>query len=332
MESKKMTQEKDRYSLEKRGYIVGGLLGRGAFSRVYRVEERDTGRRAACKISENIKLMEREEQILKRLKHPLFPEYYDSWREGKTGFLLMEEIFGENLAELIRRGEKLTVYQIAELGMELAEGLLYLHESRPAILFRDVKPENIILREDGRVKLLDFGCACEPDTDGGTRAGTPGFSAPEQLMESGEQTWLCDVYGLGRTLQELLWAGTRQGRTARLCDRQGGRRDRESHCDRQGGRRDRESLWESRDRKRLEKFLSACVEREPSARPADMRMVMAALFHICAPAFGGNRHGNRHGGWIAGWIKNWHGKKCSDFCRRGIICEKNIRKSSWKTS
>lgn len=304
LESKRMEWEKEKQSLEKRGYIVRRLLGQGAFSRVYCVEKQGTGTRAACKVSENIKLLKREEEILKKLKYPLFPEYYGSWREGKNGFLLMEEIHGENLAELIRRGKRLSIYQIAELGMELAEGLLYLHESRPAIVFRDVKPENIMLREDGRVKLLDFGCACEPDADNRTRAGTPGFAAPEQLTEGGEQTYLCDVHGLGRTLQELLWVGSRQGGTGRLSERQDERR------------RLRERVWERRDRRRLEKLLEACVEKEPSARPADMRVVMAALFHLRAPALGGGRNGSMS----------------SDFWQEGIICEKNIRKSSRKTS
>ena len=289
---------KERQSLEGRGYIVRRLLGQGAFSRVYGVEEQGTGRRAACKISENLKLFKREERILKKLRHPLFPEYYGSWQEGDRGYLLMEEILGENLASLIKRGRRFSVYQVAETGMELAEGLLYLHESLPAILFRDVKPDNIMLRRDGRVKLLDFGCACEADTDIRERAGTPGFAAPEQLCRGGEQTSSCDVYGLGRTLQELLGAGAHdvrsgQGRLHGL----------------------REGLREHMDRGRLEKLLTACVEMEPSARPADMRVMAEALFQICASASAGARQ--RRGG---------------HFWQKGIICEKNIRKSTRKTS
>lgn len=290
---------KERQSLEGRGYIVRRLLGQGAFSRVYGVEERGTGRRAACKISENLKLFKREEKILKKLRHPLFPEYYGSWQEGDRGYLLMEEILGENLASLIKRGRRFSVYQVAETGMELAEGLLYLHDSLPAILFRDVKPDNIMLRRDGRVKLLDFGCSCEADTDIRERAGTPGFAAPEQLCRGGEQTGSCDVYGLGRTLQELLGAGAHdmrsgQGRLHGL----------------------REGLREHMDRGRLEKLLAACVEMEPSARPADMRVMAEALFQICAsaPAGGRQRRGGGH------------------FWQKGIICEKNIRKSTRKTS
>lgn len=292
-ESKEPESERERQSLEDRGFIVRRLLGQGAFSRVYSVEERGTGRRAACKVSENIRLLVQEEEILKRLQHPLFPEYYAGWVEGRKGFLLMEEIAGENLAGLIKRGMQWSVYEIAEMGMELAEGLLYLHEGRPGILFRDVKPENIILREDGRVKLLDFGCSCELDTDGGTRAGTPGFAAPEQLEGEGKQSCLCDVYGLGRTLQDLLWAGDRHEKAGRTW----------------------KEFGERRDRRRLEKLLAACVEKEPSVRPADMRVVAAVLFHICAPALGGGRQEDRGGFW-----------------QKGIICEKNILKSTWKTS
>lgn len=321
-ESKRTKWERDKCSLEREGYIVGQLLGQGAFSKVYSVEERRTGRRAACKISENIRLLKREEEILKKLRHPLFPEYYGSWREEKTGFLLMEEVSGENLAELIRRGEKLSIYQIAEIGMKLAEGLLYLHESPQVIIFRDVKPENIILGRDGRVKLLDFGCACMPDKDNGTRAGTPGFAAPEQLMEGGGQTHLCDVYGLGRTLQELLWAGERQGGMAQLPEGRNGRQGLLEGSD--GTGRFREGRWERRDRKRLERLLAACVEMEPSARPADMRVIMAALSHLCAPVMAGGRH--------RAWNKGWYGKQCSDFWQKGILCEKNILKSTWKTS
>ena len=378
MEHKEMEQGKDRHNLEKRGYIMRRLLGRGAFSRVYSVEERSTGRRAACKVGENGKLFKREEEILKRLKYPLFPEYYGSWKEDRSFFLLMEEVVGESLAGLIKRGECLPVCQIAGVGMELAEGLLYLHESRPAIIFRDVKPENIILRKDGHVKLLDFGCACMPDTADGTRAGTPGYSAPEQLAEGGAQTCLCDVYGLGRTLQELLWAGAHRGVQARgngnmqrcvpgcggVPARGNGNMQRcvpgcggvqargngnMQRCvpgykgisalpwGQQGKERVlKESFGERRDRKRLERLLAACVQEAASARPADMRVVMAALIHICPSALGAGRWENRNQKGRMSWHINrhrgWQRYQSSDFWQKGVICEKNIRRSSWKTS
>lgn len=281
-------------SLEKRSYIMKGLLGQGAFSEVYFVEEMRTGRQAACKISGNMAMLRREAEILDQLNHPLFPEIYEIWSEGNQGFLLMERVPGKNLAECLRQGGRFSARQIAELGMELAEGLLYLHERQTPILFRDVKPENIMLRADGRIKLLDFGCACALGQEAGSRAGTPGYGAPEQFEEGGEQTPLCDVYGLGKTLQALFGALE----------------------PRKEGQSPGERLWERRDQKRLERLLAACVEETPSARPADMRVVMAALFPLCAGGTGGKSRGS------------WGG----DFWQQGIVCEKNIWKSGWKTS
>lgn len=279
-------------SLGKRGYALGELLGRGAFSGVYLVEKGRTGSRAACKISENTALLFREAELLADLRHPLFPEVYEHWQESGLGYLLMEEISGKNLGEWMRLGRKFSAGQIAETGMELAEGLLYLHERQEPVLFRDVKPENIMLREDGRIKLLDFGCAWEPGSGGGSRAGTPGYGAPEQFEESGRQTLLCDVYGLGRTLQAMADAG--QPLTEGLWER----------------------LRERGERRRLENVLVVCAKEEPSARPADMRVVMAALFPLCAGAAGRRSWGS------------WGG----DFWKEGVVCRKNIWKSTYKTT
>lgn len=279
-------------SLERRGYALGELLGRGAFSGVYRVKKEGTGSRAACKISENTALLFREAELLADLRHPLFPEVYERWKEGGLGFLLMEEISGKNLEEWMRLGRKFSTCQIAETGMELAEGLLYLHERQEPVLFRDVKPENIMLREDGRVKLLDFGCAWAPGSGGGSRAGTPGYGAPEQFEESGRQTLLCDVYGLGRTLRAMADAG--QPLTKGLGER----------------------LRERGERRRLEKILTVCMKEEPGSRPADMRVVMAALYPLCAGADGGRGRGS------------WGG----DFWKEGVVCRKNIWKSTSKTT
>lgn len=282
-----MDQKRLSASLERRGYTVGTLIGQGAFSRVYRVTERATGRILACKVCESMELIRRESEILSGLKHPLFPKCYGCWQDGDMGFLIMELVPGENLERLIRRGMRFTVRQTAELGMQLAEGLLYLHERKKAILFRDVKPGNIVLREDGRIKLLDFGCVLVLGEAGGSRAGTPGYAAPEQMAESGKQSVACDVYGLGRTLQKLCQTGDGSGR----------------------------SIAERRAGRQLKRILAACVEEEPSARPADMRVVLAALAPLSA-APGGRDRNEREG-------ETW---------RSGVVCEKNIWKSACKTT
>lgn len=177
------------------------LLGRGAFAEVYLVED-CVGRAYACKVCDRAEMLAREADFQRMTDHTLFPVFIDFWREENKGCLLMEYVQGENLESILRREGALREEKAAEIGARLAEGLLYLHERTEPLVFRDVKPSNVMLTPEGGVKLLDFGCVCRPgkSTD---RAGTPGFGAPEQFEPGGIQTAAADVYGLGRTLQEM---------------------------------------------------------------------------------------------------------------------------------
>ncbi len=169
----------EREVLEERGYACRRLLGEGAFSRVYLVESRVFGERYACKVGKNVSLTKREAEMMARAHHPLFPQYRGLWQEAGFSFLLMEYLPGSSLEDaLIRRG-RFSPGQTVRVGMELAEGLCCLH--REGLLFRDVKPANIVIRQDGRVGLVDFGCVCGVREAACSRAGSPGFAAPEQL-------------------------------------------------------------------------------------------------------------------------------------------------------
>lgn len=180
----------------------------------------------------------REGEVLQRLDHPLFPRFFGMWQEGGKVFLLMEAVCGSSLAAILSRRGAFTERQTARMGLELAAGLKVLHELPRPMLFRDVKPANILIRQDGRVKLLDLGCACSLGEKPGNLAGTPDFGAPEQLKSGHVLTAACDVYGLGRTLQAA--AGDRCG-------------------------------------KAFARVLQACTEPHPGKRIPDMRGVMAAL-------------------------------------------------------
>lgn len=206
-----MEQEENRILIH-RGYEVLRTLGEGAFSRVLLVRER-TGpsalsrnppRAIACKICRQSKLGFREGTLLQRLDHPLFPRFLGMWQEGERIFLMMEVVFGSSLETLLKRRGALTERQTARMGMELAAGLKYLHELPEPVLFRDVKPSNILIRQDGRIKLLDLGCVCRLGERTQSLAGTPGYGAPEQFEAGHALTAACDVYGLGRTLQEAV--------------------------------------------------------------------------------------------------------------------------------
>lgn len=205
----KQTQGKNKIAVEKieqlarNGYHTVRLLGQGAFSQVLLIQQQGTDMLFACKVSDRQALAHREGRLLEVVDHPLFPRFYELWDEGESTFLLMEYVCGSSLEELLRRRGALSQAQTARIGMGLAEGLRFLHQLPDPILYRDVKPANIMIRQDGRAKLLDMGCACELRHPDGARAGTPGYAAPEQLEEGGILSFASDVYGLGRTLEVI---------------------------------------------------------------------------------------------------------------------------------
>lgn len=228
--------------LARHGYHTVRLLGQGAFSQVLLVQQQGTDMLLACKVSDRKELARREGRLLETVDHPLFPRFCDLWDEGENAFLLMEYVCGSSLEELLRRRGALSQTQTARIGMELAEGLRFLHQLPDPILYRDVKPANVMIRQDGRVKLLDMGCACKLRWPGGARAGTPGYAAPEQLEEGGILSFASDVYGLARTLEVI--AGKK--------------------C---GGR--------------LRRVINACTAEKPEQRIPDMQGVMTALAPLC---------------------------------------------------
>ncbi len=242
-----------RASLWRRGYVLLRLLGEGAFSRVFLIKKEKTGETFACKISGKADLAEREGKLLKLVRHPLFPKFYEMWTCGSEVCIVMEYVCGANMEELLRRRGPFSQRQTARIGIELAEGLGYLHRMREPVLFRDVKPANIVVRQDGRVRLLDMGCARAISKCGRERVGTPGFAAPEQL--SGELAAVSgDVYSLGMTLSAIAGKNSKGG---------------------------------------LDEVIRSCTEPDIRLRPPDMRAVVDALAPLCGDAdFARNNKGN----------------------------------------
>lgn len=227
---------------DRHGYQVVRFLGQGAFSQVFLVRKQDTGELFACKVSDWQDFARRESELLSRADHPLFPCFFGLWTERGKAFLLMEYICGSSLEEFLQRRKYFTDTQTARVGMELAEGLGFLHQLPESVLFRDVKPANVMIRQDGKIKLLDLGCACELQQSARTRAGTPGFAAPEQLAGECSLSFASDVYGLGMTLAAM--SGENRGRA-------------------------------------LGRVIAACTEQQPGLRLSDMKEVMSALAPLC---------------------------------------------------
>lgn len=190
--------------LQKWGYELLQVVGKGAFSQVYCVKEASTGSLYACKVSDKQEMLGRESEILRRLSHPLFPEFHDYRQEKERSFLLMEYVSGVNLKEWITQKGVLSEESTIAVALELAKGLRYLHELTPPVLFRDMKPDNIMVGTDREVRLLDLGSAGSPDAVKRVMTGTPGFAAPEQWEPDGMEGFYSDVYGLAEVMYYML--------------------------------------------------------------------------------------------------------------------------------
>ncbi len=151
------------------------------------------------------KHFEMEANILATLEHAHLPKVIDYFSQGGKHYLIMQYLEGEDLGKQLRRATKpFTEEQVVNWAMQVATVLYYLHCQKPPIIFRDIKPSNIIVL-GGQVKLIDFGIArhFNPAKKGDTlRIGSPGYSPPEQY--SGQTDQRSDIYSLGVTMHHLL--------------------------------------------------------------------------------------------------------------------------------
>ncbi len=201
-------------------YQIIEKLGQGGMAAVYKVkdlEKRGALRaikemsQAALKDSEReqaIANFHAEAELLRTLDHPGLPKFYEQFEQDDRYYLVMEFIDGETLeTRQEKAGNKaLPEAEVMEWARQLCSVLTYLHERRPPIIFRDLKPGNIMLSKDGKIKLIDFGIAriFRRDKTHDTQVlGTPGYAPPEQYGK-GQTDPRSDVYALGVTLHQLL--------------------------------------------------------------------------------------------------------------------------------
>lgn len=146
-----------------------------------------------------------EAQILAALNHPNLPRIVDFFQEQGKHYLVMDFIAGTTLERRLQQGP-LNVSESLRIGVQVAQVLEYLHQQPQPVIFRDLKPANVILTPDGRPMLVDFGIARLFRQGAGkdTRAlGTPGYAAPEQYGR-GQSDHRTDLYALGATLHHCL--------------------------------------------------------------------------------------------------------------------------------
>ncbi|HEU5357774.1 MAG TPA: serine/threonine-protein kinase [Gemmatimonadales bacterium] len=188
-------------------YELLSLLGAGGFGRVYRVRDLHLEREVALKVMHPhltadpavVERFRREAQLAARLNHPNIVDIYDI--AGRSGLLwyTMELVDGPNVAQKVERDGPLPVDDLMRLLREALSALGHAHQQ--GLVHRDVKPENLLLERDGRLRITDFGLALALRGQGKfggatSQSGTPQFASPEQLL--GERVdQRTDLYSLG---------------------------------------------------------------------------------------------------------------------------------------
>lgn len=185
-------------------YKLMERLGEGGGGEVYRAFDLHMEREVAIKwVKGEKKRAQKETGVLKNLKHPAVPTVFDVIEEeGKTG-IVMEYMKGKNLQELLEEG-KLSVERGMEIGIKIAECLVYLHSLPEKIIYQDLKPDNLLIDRQGEVRLVDFDAAFLEREKEGRCMGTYGYSAPEQYISGAVVDEKSDIYAFGMTMYYML--------------------------------------------------------------------------------------------------------------------------------
>ncbi|HUO25077.1 MAG TPA: serine/threonine-protein kinase [Candidatus Aquilonibacter sp.] len=254
-------------------YRIVALLGKGGMGEVYRADDLTLGQAVALKFlpdeaARDETLLERfrnEVRIARRVSHPNVCRVYDVGEVDGHTFFTMEYIDGEDLASLLRRIGRLPQDKALDIARQLCAGLSAAHTK--GVLHRDLKPANIMLDGRGQVVITDFGLAGVAEQFHGpeVRSGTPAYMAPEQLAGK-EVSTRSDIYALGLVLYEV-FTGKRAFSEKVV---KAGRANEDRSPSRPS------SVVKDIDPV-VERVILRCLETEPSARPANVLSVAAAL-------------------------------------------------------
>jgi eukaryotic-like serine/threonine-protein kinase len=206
--------------LLKQRYRLIQRIGEGGFGAVYKAEDTHLGHRIVAikemsqhglspqEVTEATAAFKREALLLAGLTHPNLPRIYEHFTEAGQWYLVMDFIEGETLETRLQNSSygRLSIKEAMQITTQLCTVLDYLHTRQPPVIFRDLKPANIILTPEGQLYLIDFGIArhFKPGQLKDTIAfGSPGYAAPEQYGKK-QTTPRADVYSLGVILHQML--------------------------------------------------------------------------------------------------------------------------------
>lgn len=199
-------------------YKILNKIGQGGMSVVYLAMNEKANKQWAIKEmrkekNKNYEIMKQslitETNLLKELKHPYLPSIADIIESDNTIIIVMDYVEGRPLSDILTEEGTIEEDKVADYAIQLCDVLDYLHSQKPPIIYRDLKPANIMLRPDGKITLIDFGTARKYNYDSvsdTTCLGTIGYAAPEQFAgETLRQTDArTDIYNLGATMYHLL--------------------------------------------------------------------------------------------------------------------------------
>lgn len=204
--------------LLKHRYRISSLVGQGGMGAVYKAEDtlfhnrlvavKEMSKSGLSKqeIVKAVAAFKHEAHMLADLDHQSLPKIHDYFEEAGRWYLVMDFIDGQMLEDYINiKGGKLPVQEVLDIGLQLCNVLSYLHTRQQPIIFRDLKPSNIMRTPDGDLYLIDFGIArhFKPGQTKDTYSlGSPGYAAPEQFGKL--TTPQSDIYSLGALLHEML--------------------------------------------------------------------------------------------------------------------------------
>src|SRR3974390_323308 len=195
-------------------YELSHLVARGGMAEVYRAHDRMLDRPVALKIlfpelsvdRSFVERFRREAQAAANLSHQNIVPVFDWGEDGGTYFIVMEFVDGRPLSSILRTAGPLHPDRIADIGADVAAALAYAH--RHGVIHRDVKPGNVLITDEGAVKVTDFGIARAVNTEEsltqtGAVMGTDTYLPPEQAEGIGVDS-RSDIYSLGVVLYEMM--------------------------------------------------------------------------------------------------------------------------------
>ncbi len=281
------------------GYEIVALLGAGGMGEVYRARDTRLQRDVALKVlperlaadAAAFARFQREAQAVAALSHPNILAVFDGGQSGPTHYVVFELLQGASLRERLDQGP-LPIRKAVDYARQTADGLAAAHGR--GIIHRDIKPDNLFVTDDGRVKILDFGLAQSaavahasdattgvatraPITSAGTVLGTVGYMAPEQVRGQAVDH-RADLFALGATLFEMC-TGTRAFKGATAADTMSAVLSADPP----------EFTVAGPTPPALERIVRRCLEKQPAERfqsARDLAFALESLSHSSAPSSG----------------------------------------------